>query len=276
MKKTFKSKSTVFLMALVVAGLVLFQGSLIAGDPIVSRTGTLQVTSPDGTVQVIGPTDVMPDIVSGSKVEVLDGSVEIAPAEGFIQLVVGGSVATVKAGDDIVASLDPATGKADFDVKTGQVSIVTGNTTATVGAGQHALIGLDKATGIVAVESLAGSIETVTVGVKTVVLPGAIGEMSADAETRNVHIEGIEGPVTVTAIDGTVTTLNTGEVIDTPGSAEGEIQTFEEEGGTIQRIEERRQPIIEDPYQEPSQPLRSEGSPYSVEESQYPGTDLLY
>jgi hypothetical protein len=189
MKKTSEIKKGMILMALVVAGLFLFQGISMAEGPILSRTGTLQVTSPDGTVLTIGPTDPLSGIASGSKIGVLDGSIELAPSEGFIQLVIGGSVATVKAGDSIVASLDPATGKADFQTKAGSVNIVSGNTTTTLATGQHGLISLDKVAGIAAVESLAGDIETVTVGVKTVVLQGATGEMSADAKTRNVHIE---------------------------------------------------------------------------------------
>ncbi len=176
-------------MALVIAGLFLFQGSLMAAGPILSRTGTIQITNPDGTVLKVGSTDPLPEIASGSKVEVMDGTIEIAPTEGFIQLVVGGSVATVKAGDSIVASLDPATGKADFQTKAGSVNIVSGNTTTKLAEGQHALISLDKVAGIATVESLAGDIETVTVGVKTVVPQGAIGQMSADSATRNVHIE---------------------------------------------------------------------------------------
>ncbi len=239
-------------MALVLTGLFLFQSSLMAAGPILSRTGTLQITSPDGVVLTIGPTDPMPEIASGSKVEVVNGTIEIAPSTGFIQLVIGGSVATVKAGDSLVASLDPATGKADLQTKTGSVTIVSGNTTTTLAAGQHVKIALDKVAGIATVESIAGNIETVTVGVKATVPQGSTAQMSAVAATRNVHIESVQGPITVTAIDGTVTPLNTGEVIDTPGSAEGEIQTFDEGvEATIPRVEERRQPI------------RSQGSPFS-------------
>lgn len=243
-------------MALIITGLFLFQNDVMAAGPILSRTGTLQVTSPDGTILTISPTDPLPEIASGSKVEVVDGTIEIAPVEGFIQLVIGGSVATVKAGDSLTATLDPAIGKADFNVKTGPVNIVSGNTTVTLAAVQHALIALDKVAGIATVESLAGNIETLTVGVKSAVSQGAIGQMSADSATRNVHIESVQGLITVAAIDGTVTTLKTGEVIDTPGSAEGEIQTFDEGiEAAIPRVEERRQPILEG--------KRLEGSPFT-------------
>ncbi|MFH1799232.1 MAG: hypothetical protein ABH891_00095 [Candidatus Omnitrophota bacterium] len=189
MKRTFKNKKAILAVAFVLAGLFMFQGHLMAEGLILNRTGTLQVTDPAGVVSVINPTDPLPGIVSGSKVEVSSGLVEIAPSEGFIQLLVGGSVATVKAGDKVKVSFDPATGKADFAVDMGSIIIVTGNTTTTLGGGQQALISLDKVAGIATVESLAGDIETVTVGVKTMVLQGSTGQMSADAKTRNVHIE---------------------------------------------------------------------------------------
>lgn len=72
------------------------------------------------------------------------------------------------------------------------------------------------------------------------------------------------GVVTVTAIDGTVTRLNPGDVLDTPGSAEGEIQTFDEGvEATIPRVEERRQPILEGQrIPEPSQSSAPEGSTF--------------
>ena len=253
MKRTSESQKRMLVMALAVMGLFLFQSSLMAEGPILSRTGTLQVTNPDGTVSVIGPTEALPSIASGSKVEVVNGSIEIAPSTGFIQLVIGGSVATVKAGDSVTATLDPATGKADFQVKKGQVKIVSGNTTTTLAAGQHALIALDKVAGIATVESIAGNIETVTVGVKSTVSQGCTGQMSADPKTRNVHVESVQCRVTVVAIDGTVTNLDTRGVIDTPGAAIGEIQTFEEgANATIPHIEEARQP------------LRIEGSPFTA------------
>ncbi len=67
------------------------------------------------------------------------------------------------------------------------------------------------------------------------------------------------GVITVTAIDGTVTRLSPGQVLDTPGSAEGEIQTFDEGvEATIPRIEERRQPVL-------AKGKRAEGSPFSPE-----------
>jgi len=192
MDQVFDSKKAIIAIALVVMGLFLFQGISMAEGPILSRSGAIHVTDPAGVVSVINPTDPMPGVVSGSKVEVTGGSIEVAPAEGFIQLLVGGSVATVKAGDKVKVNFDAASRKAIFAVETGSIIVVTANTTTTLAGGQQAAISLDKAAGIATVESLAGDIETVTVGVKTAVSKGSIGQMSADSRTRNVHIENVQ------------------------------------------------------------------------------------
>ena len=189
MKITPNSKKTIIAMALVVAGLFMFQGNSMADGPVLSHTGIINVTSPDGKVSVINPTDALPSIASGSKIELPGGSIEIAPTEGFVQLVTGGSVVTVKAGDKVTVAFDSVTGKADFNVQSGQISVVSGNTTTAIGAGQHAVSILDKAAGITTVESIAGSIETETVGVKATIPQGAIGKISANSKTRNIHIE---------------------------------------------------------------------------------------
>lgn len=236
---------------LALAALTIFslQSNLMAEGLILNHTGTIGVTKSDGVVLVIEPGQALPDIPSGSRVEVLNGGIEVEPVEGFIQLVLGGSVATVKAGDSLSASIDEKTGLADFKVKAGQVNIITGNTTTTIGAGQQVQVGLDKVTGITIVKSIVGQIETVTVGVKVLIPEGSIIKLKADAKTRNVHIECAKGAVNVVAVDGKATELKEGQPLDTPGSAEGEIQTFNE----VSRFE---------PAEEPTQPLRPEGSPY--------------
>lgn len=246
----FIRRGCVFL-ALAALAIFFFQSSLMAKELILNRTGTIRVTKPDGVVLVIEPDQALPDIPSGSKVEVLNGSIEIEPSEGFIQLVLGGSVATVKAGDNVTASIDEKTAIPDFKVKTGRVNIITGNTATTLGVGQYAQVSLDKVTGITTVKSIAGAIETVTVGVKAVIPEGAIAKIRADAKTRNVYIESVEGAVTVTSIEGKVIILAKAESTDIEGSAEGEIQTFAEEAAM---------PFV--PTEEPVEPERPEASPH--------------
>lgn len=246
----FVRRGCVFL-ALAALAIFFFQSNLMAEGLIINCTGTIRVTKPDGKVLVIEPSQALPDIPSGSKVEVLNGSIEIEPAEGFIQLVLGGSVATVKAGDNITASIDEKTAIADFKVKTGQVNIVTGNTTTTLGAGRQAQVSFDKVTGITTVKSITGTIETVTVGVKAVISEGAIAKIRADAKTRTVHVESLNGDVTVASLDGKVIRLAKAESTETGGSVEGEIQTFGEEA----------MPTFV-PVEEPAEPERPEASPH--------------
>lgn len=245
-----KIKTILGLLMLFFVSLV-FLKTLYAVDIITNRTGTIKITRPDGIVLTVNKDEPLPAIPSGSTVEVLSGGIDIAPTEGFIQVVVGNSVATVKAGDRLTASIVPETKMASFKSDSGQISVITGNTTAVVKAGQEVLLGLDKRTGVVKVRSINGTIETITIGVKTSVSQGAIVMISANANTRNVHVESAEGNVIVISIDGEVIMLAKAESTDTAGSAEGEIQTF---------AEEMAMPFV--PAEEPAEPERPEASPH--------------
>ncbi len=249
-----KLKTALGILGLFLISMVFFQ-SVYAEDVITNRTGTIKITRPDGTVLTVGKDEPLPDIPSGSIIEVLDGSIDIAPTTGFVQLIVGDSAATVKAGDSVSATIDLETGMADFKTASGEVNIVIGNTTATVKAGQEALMGLDRTTGEVSIKSVTGAIETVTAGVKAEISNGAAAKITADATTRNVHVESVAGDVQVTTIDGEVIVLAEAESIDTEASPEGEIQTFAE-------APEKAEVTVPDVTEEPAEPEPQEGSPY--------------
>ena len=185
-----KSKTVLGMLGLFLISMVLSQ-AVYAADVITNRTGTIVITRPDGVILTIGKDEPLPDIPSGSTVEILDGSADIAPTAGFIQVVVG-------------------------------------NTTATVTGGQEIQVGLDEATGAAEIKSVNGVIETITVGVKASISDGGAVVISADSVTRNVHVESTSGTVVVTTTDGTVINVTEDNSIDTTGSATGEIETFVE------------------------------------------------
>jgi hypothetical protein len=227
-----------------------FAGTLIAKSSIVNHTGTVKITRPDGTTLMVEKGQLVPEIPLGSTIEIVKGSVEIEPSEGFFQVVIGGSAATVGAGDMVIAGLDSETAMADFEVVTGQISIITGNTTTLLNANQEAWIGFDKRKGIVQVKSIKGAVETITVGVKALIPQGGIAKINVDAKARKVHVESVNGDIAVTSVSGKVIMLAMAKSIDTAGSAEGEIQTFEE----VSKFE---------PVEEPPEPERPEGSPHA-------------
>jgi hypothetical protein len=240
----------VFLLFTVTA-IFFSQDVLIAKDIVINRTGIIRITKPDGIVLRVENDQALPEIPSGSKVEVITGSIGIEPAEGFIQVVVGDSVAMVKVGDILTASMDLETNMADFEALAGQIRIITGNTTTIVNSGQKVKISLDKRTAIVEVRSIKGTIGTITAGVKALVPQDATGRISVDAKTRKVRVEAINGYVQVMAIDGEVIMLAKAESMDTEASAVGEIQTFAEEAIA---------PFV--PVEEPAEPERPEASPH--------------
>jgi uncharacterized cupin superfamily protein len=247
----FLLKRRCIFLALVALVNFFFQSSVSAKELILSRTGTISVATPDGIVLEIEPNQVLPDIPSGSKIEVLNGSIDIEPSEGFIQVVVGGSVATVKAGDKVTASIDPATKMGNFKVSAGQINIITGNTITAVQANQEVQIGLDKKTGRIEIKSIKGNIETTTIGVKVTVRQGADAIIKVNPNTRKVYVESVDGEVTVVTLDGESVTLTKEETTEIEGSAEGEIQTFGEETTPV---------FI--PEEEPAEPERPEASPH--------------
>ncbi|MFC1590683.1 hypothetical protein ACFL42_04245 [Candidatus Omnitrophota bacterium] len=155
---------------------------------ITNRTGTITITKPDGTVLIVGASDPLPNIPSGSVIEVLYGTIQVAPDAGTF-------------------------------------TIVAGNTTATVSGGQEAQVGLDVATGAAEVTSIVGTIQTETAGVQASVSTGSTAVISADATTGNVSVTATSGTVTVTGTDGSVSVISQGETSTTGAAAGAEIVT---------------------------------------------------
>ncbi len=223
-------------------------GAAHAGAVITNRTGAVRITKPDGAVLSIGKRESLPEIPSGSIIDVLGGSLDIAPEKGFIQIAAGNLTAAVEAGSRVTVVVDAETGRAEFRAEAGEIRVTAGNTAVRVGAGQQARVKLDPITGAAEVRSIKGLIETGTIGVRVTVPEGAAARISVDADTRMVHIESADGTVEAVLTDGKVVQVAEGEKIDVSGYVVGEIQTFP--GLT---------PVI--PLQEePAEPERYEGS----------------
>ena len=80
---------------------VLLQTVSAAAITVTNRTGTIRITRPDGAVLTVNAEDPLPEIPSGSKIELLTGAAEFALTEGSIEVIVAGSIATVEAGDSL-------------------------------------------------------------------------------------------------------------------------------------------------------------------------------
>jgi len=239
-------------LSIIVTLIFLLQATLFA-EAISNRTGTVKITKPDGSVFIVTKDQALPDIPSGSTVEILDGSAYIAPADALINLVVGNSISVIEAGDRVSISFDPATGDSVFRVSAGEITVTTGNTKTTIRAGQAARINFDEGTGTAEIRSLAGDIDTETAGVKAMLTPGAAAIIRADAATRTISIESADGMIRVVGIDGSADLLAKGESIETPASDETEITSYAEE--KAQELQEARE--------EPAEPDRSEGSAFT-------------
>ncbi len=266
--KTFSRVLILFLI------LTAFFQTAYAENIITNRTGSIKITMPNKTVIIVRKGDNLPEIPSGAIVEILDGSTEIAPKTGFIQVIAGNLVSTIKAGDRVNLSINRETGIVDFTVEAGGITVIAGNTTVMIKMHQRVQIRLDNITGIVEVKSGIGVIETITAGVRVsipgapllccleqeglqtggvkVSIPdGAAAKIRVDAGTKIVHIESEAGSIEVLSIDGKTTTVAKGESINIPGSALGKIQTFP--GEAVRGLFR----------EEPAEPERPEGSRFS-------------
>ncbi len=230
--------------------LTAFYQTVNAEDIVFNRTDSIRITNPDGNVSTVMAGESLPDIPSGATIEILGGSMDVAIAEGFVQVVAGNSVATVKAGDWITVFIEQGTAMADFRVNAGEIDVAAGNTTVLLRANQHVQVGLNKTTGVAEVIGVRGIIETVTACVKSSVSERAAARISADAETRTVYVSSQSGEIKVTAIDGKIKTAPEGATINTPGCAMGEIATFPAKTREISIREE------------PAEPERTEASPF--------------
>ncbi len=114
-----KSKTFLKVSILILINAVLLQ-TVYAVD-ISNLTGTVKVTKPDGTTITIQKDDLLPDIPPNSTVDLLAGCMDIAPAEGSVQIIAGNSAATVDAGDRVTVCVDSETGVAGFTVHAGEI-----------------------------------------------------------------------------------------------------------------------------------------------------------
>ena len=229
-----------------------FQDILLAKTAVIYSNGTLRLTIPDGSSTIIEQGHTMPRMPSGSIIEVLDGSIDIMTLKGFIQVVAGDSVATVKEGDRVIASVDLLENKVSFKMLSGEMEIITGNTITTLDIGQAAQIGLALKTGVVEVKSLSGIINTRTNGIRVSIPKNAIVKIDVDPKTRKVFVESISGRIQVVSTDGKIIKLAKADSVDIPGSEIGRIQTFGDETEEMESILE----------EEPVEPEVPEASPH--------------
>ncbi|MFH1996700.1 MAG: hypothetical protein ABIJ27_06850 [Candidatus Omnitrophota bacterium] len=172
---------------------------------ITNRTGTITITNPDGTVSIVGVNDPLPDIPSGAVIEILYGTIELAPSSGVF-------------------------------------TIVAGNTTVTMTGGQKAKVGLDVSTGAASVTSISGTIQTETAGVQASVPSGATATISANPSTGTVTVSAQGGSVVVTNADGTTSVVTSGSTSTSSAATGSSIRTKTTTTGADDATEEPSEP----------------------------------
>ncbi len=113
-------KLFVFLSAILIS----FQSVAFAAINIETRTGTLRLTLPDGSVQDIADTDPLPVIPDGAVIEVLSGIISVVvTGNDSVNLLAGGQSVVVGGGSTVNVSFEP-TGAVILECAAGQVSVL--------------------------------------------------------------------------------------------------------------------------------------------------------
>ncbi|MFH1355229.1 MAG: hypothetical protein ABIH19_03680 [Candidatus Omnitrophota bacterium] len=83
---------------------------------VLARSGTIKITQPDGTILIIEPDQPLPDIFSGSKVEVINGEILFLTEDAII---------SIEANEGVIFSQSLLSGKAIITVTSGDIEIIT-------------------------------------------------------------------------------------------------------------------------------------------------------
>lgn len=239
-----------------------FVQSAHAAKIVRKRTGTIEIVMPDGTKVKVTEKEPLPEIPSGSTINVLSGEVDVKPSAGFVNVVFGGTSVKVGSTGRVVASFNSKSGKTTFKYG-GAVSITKGDTTVNLKKGQRAQIVLDKKTGKVTVKSIKGKIETVTGGVTVIVPRGGAANLNINDKTKKVSIESIEGELEVISETGGITTVADGEELVTRSDEMPGAEPPGEPGAEEPSADEPEDLLAEEPEitEEPAEPEFPEASP---------------
>lgn len=191
--------------------------TVYAEGMITDRTGTVRITSPDETISIVYEKEPLPDIPSGSLVELFSGSVKAAPVEGFILLSAEDATAEVSAGDRVALDVDQKTRMADFKVDAGKISIKAVNAMVIVNQGQEAEIKWSELFGASEVHSIKGNLEVFSVGVKIFVPEGAIARIATSSMAMDVHIESKAGIIKALDVNGKTVEISQGKSVAVRG-----------------------------------------------------------
>ena len=113
-------------LRVLIAVLVLFFALtplLFAEITVQNATGTIAITTPTGEVLTIEPGQAIPAIASGSSIEVISGTANIAASGAdTVKVLINGSIVTLTDGAQIGVAIS-ASGDATFDVISGTVTV---------------------------------------------------------------------------------------------------------------------------------------------------------
>ena len=118
-----QSKSSFPIFALAFILFFVFTPFLFAEITVQNATGTIAITTPSGEVVTVEPGQAIPAIATGSSIEVISGTANIAATgTDTVNAMIGDSVATLSNGSEVGINVS-ASGDTALDVIGGSVTV---------------------------------------------------------------------------------------------------------------------------------------------------------
>jgi hypothetical protein len=236
-----------------------------------NKNCVLQITFPNDNVVLLKRNEKVPDIPNGSKVELIEGFVQISCLKQNVNFYAGECNFNLKECGCLSVSIDPKTKGIDLKQIDNVSMINFGNTQITLQPHQQVRLFLDDFTGVEEIISFKGNITTETIGVKIIIKENSSALILTKSDTRVISIEAKRGELEVISIDGVTSVLNEGDGVSESVGGIGEIKNLgitgildvplvpalQVQSKTLKSID------IEHLVQDlPPEPNRPEGTPY--------------
>jgi hypothetical protein len=257
-----------------------------AQNLITIHEGIISIIRPDGAIIPVGKGDALPNIFSGSIIDLLGGSVEISLTEGSLKTVAMDSVAMISPGNRVIVTIYPDIKMVGFYCIIGRIDIITGNVKTSLIDDQDVQLALDKFTGTVSVQSVKGDIISYIGGASVLALQYSKAQMSMDPLSQKIKITSAAGIVEVSSVYNDKYTLIPGIAVKPdfiePSSRKTVAETAAENALTIEQAAAEAAPgggidessgaeeesagdesfFADLPSEEPPEPEVAEASPY--------------
>lgn len=192
----------------------------------IQYSGIVRVTTPDQKKILRKKNKPIPEFVSGMNVEVLRGTVEIAPPEGMAVINIRGVLVTVKKDSRLSGYFDPRTTAVFIRSVKGEATVMCNALTLPLKENGGCRIYGKPPFSEIRVETMNETVEARLYGRPVTMKAGTIIDFMTDTPSLKVHMYVRKGSIQILNDSGTVSEIIAGGSIVFNGMAAGETQTM--------------------------------------------------